>query len=62
MNTMALKTLLRDDSAQNLIEYALIAALVSLGAIASLDQFASAVSSAFSTVSSGLSSAIRGRH
>jgi pilus assembly protein Flp/PilA len=53
-----LSGLLYDESGQDLIEYALIAALVALGATASLNTLASTISSAFTTVGSKLSSAV----
>jgi pilus assembly protein Flp/PilA len=53
-----LSGLLHDESGQDLIEYALIAALVALGATASLNTLASTISSAFTTVGSKLSSAV----
>lgn len=50
--------LVQDDSGQDLIEYALIAALIALGAITAMNSLATGISSAFSTVSSDLSSAV----
>jgi pilus assembly protein Flp/PilA len=50
--------LVQDDSGQDLIEYALIAALIALGAIAAMNSLATGISTAFSTVSSDLSSAV----
>jgi len=52
------KNLVEDDSGQDLIEYALIAALIALGAIAAMNSLATGISTAFSTVSSDLSSAV----
>ena len=52
------KNLAQDDSGQDLIEYALIAALIALGAIAAMNSLATGISTAFSTVSSDLSSAV----
>ena len=52
------KNLVQDDSGQDLIEYALIAALIALGAIAAMNSLATGISTAFSTVSSDLSSAV----
>jgi pilus assembly protein Flp/PilA len=53
-----LNSFLRDENGQDLIEYALVAALIALGAIASMNSVASGISVAFSTVSSDLSSAV----
>lgn len=52
------KNLVQDESGQDLIEYALVAALIALGAIAAMKSLATGISSAFSTVSSDLSSAV----
>ena len=57
MNTL-LKNLFRDESGQDLIEYALVAALIALGAITAMKGLATGISSAFSIVSSDLSSAV----
>jgi len=53
-----LNNLLRDESGQDLIEYALVAALIALGAIAGMHSTATGISKAFSSVSSDLGSAI----
>ena len=47
---------LRDESGQDLIEYALIAALIGLGAISSLRSFATKIGSALSTIGTTLTS------
>jgi pilus assembly protein Flp/PilA len=47
-------TLLKDDRGQDLIEYALIAALIGLGATAALKNLATTVSSAFTTLGTRL--------
>ena len=49
---------LHDESGQDLIEYALVAALVGLGAVASMNTLASAIGSAFSSIGTTLSSAV----
>jgi pilus assembly protein Flp/PilA len=41
---------IQDESGQDLIEYALVAALVGLGAVASLKTLATAISTAFTTI------------
>ncbi len=48
----------RDDSGQDLIEYALIAALIALGAIFGMGFVASAINNAFSAIGSKLSNAV----
>jgi len=44
----------REDSGQDLIEYALIAALIALGAVLGMGAVASAINSAFSAIGSKL--------
>lgn len=46
-----------DESGQDLIEYALVCALIALGAIAGMQSVANAINSAFDKVGSELSSA-----
>jgi pilus assembly protein Flp/PilA len=46
-----------DESGQDLIEYALVCALIALGAIAGMQVVANAINNAFSKVGSELSSA-----
>jgi pilus assembly protein Flp/PilA len=61
MSNMKLKTLsnlLRDESGQDLIEYALVAAIIGLAAVAAMSTLASNISNAFSAVGSKLSSAV----
>ena len=58
MKLSTLMNLLRDESGQDLIEYALVAALIALGAIAAMNGVAIGISNAFSAVSSDLSTAI----
>jgi pilus assembly protein Flp/PilA len=59
MNYIAtFKNLLRDESGQDLIEYALVAALIALGAITAMKRLATGISTAFSTISSDLTSAV----
>lgn len=48
--------LLKDQSGQDLIEYALVAALIGLGAVSAMNNFARTISSAFSTIGSALTS------
>jgi pilus assembly protein Flp/PilA len=47
-----------DESGQDLIEYALIAALVGLGAVASMSSLATNIGSAFTGIGTTLSSSI----
>ncbi len=54
----ALLNLLRDESGQDLIEYALVAAILGLAAVAGMSSLASNISNAFSAVGSKLSSAV----
>ena len=58
MKLSTLMNLLRDESGQDLIEYALVAALIALGAIASMSSVATGISDAFSAVGSGLTAAV----
>ena len=48
----------REDSGQDLIEYALIAALIALGAIVGMGFVASAINNAFNSIGSKLSNAV----
>jgi len=52
------RNLLRDDSGQDLIEYALVAAVLALAAVTGMSTLASNISNAFSAVGSKLSSAV----
>jgi pilus assembly protein Flp/PilA len=47
-----------DESGQDLIEYALVAALVGLGSVASMNSLASSISNAFNTIENSLTSAV----
>jgi pilus assembly protein Flp/PilA len=47
-----------DESGQDLIEYALVAALIALGATAAMTSLAGSISTAFSTVGSKLTTAV----
>ena len=53
-----IRTFAQDESGQNLIEYALIAALVALAAIAAMTTLGTTIGTAFSSVGSKLTSAI----
>lgn len=59
MNRIAtLRTLLNDDSGQNLIEYALVAGLVGLATVTAMTGLGTKIGNAFSTVGSQLASAV----
>ena len=53
-----LSGVLSDESGQDLIEYALIAALIALGATAAMNNLATTISTAFATVGSKLTNNI----
>jgi pilus assembly protein Flp/PilA len=52
-----LKNLINEDSGQDLIEYALVAALVGLGAVASMKSLSNSIGTAFNGVGTALSNA-----
>jgi pilus assembly protein Flp/PilA len=52
-----LKNLLAEESGQDMIEYALIAALVGLGAVAALGTLKNSISGSFSNVGTALANA-----
>jgi len=52
----ALTRLLRDTEGQDLIEYALLAALIALAAITAMNNLGSAINSKFDSVSTSLGS------
>jgi pilus assembly protein Flp/PilA len=52
-----LKNLISDESGQDLIEYALVAALVGLGSVASMQGLANSIATAFTGVGTALSNA-----
>ena len=49
--------LISDESGQDLIEYALVASLVALGAVATMGKVASAINSQFTNVANTITSA-----
>ena len=53
-----LTNLIAEESGQDLIEYALVAALVALGAVATMGTLASTIRTAFTDINNGLSSAL----
>jgi len=50
--------LLKDDSGQDLIEYALVAALVGLGAVAAMNGLANSIGNTFNGVGTSLTNAV----
>lgn len=58
-NTKALfLSLLRDESGQDLIEYALVAGLIGLAAVTAMSGLGTKITNAFSSVGSSLASAV----
>ncbi len=55
----ALKSFMRDDSGQSLIEYALVAGIIGLGAVLALTSLGTKISSAFSKIGTQLTSAMK---
>ena len=52
------KTLIEREEGQDLVEYALVVALVAFGAIAGMRTLSTEINSAFNTISSDLNSAL----
>ena len=55
---LTLKALIAEDSGQDLIEYALVAALVGLGAVAAMKGLSNSISNTFSGVGNSLTNAV----
>ena len=53
-----LRSLHQDESGQDLIEYALVAALIAFAAVAAMQTLAKQINNAFSTIGSKLTSAL----
>ncbi|MGB8770560.1 MAG: Flp family type IVb pilin [Candidatus Korobacteraceae bacterium] len=53
-----LKSLRQDESGQDLIEYALVAALIALGAVVSMKTVSTAIGNAFATINTQLTNAL----
>jgi pilus assembly protein Flp/PilA len=53
-----LKNLMTEDSGQDLIEYALVAALVGLGSVAAIGGLANSIENTFNSVGSALTNAV----
>jgi pilus assembly protein Flp/PilA len=56
--SFVLCSFLSDDSGQDLIEYALVAAIIALGAVAAMTTLATSIASAFTSVGTKLTGAI----
>ncbi len=56
--TQFIQTFAQDESGQDLIEYALVAGLIGLGAVAAMNSLSTSISTAFSNVGSRLNSAV----
>ncbi len=54
----ALKNLLRDDSGQDLIEYALVAALIALGAVSAMTGLATTIGTELGVVGTKLTTSV----
>ena len=53
-----LQNLITEESGQDLIEYALVAALVGLGSVASMNSLASAIGNTFNGIGNSLTNAV----
>lgn len=53
-----LSGLIRDESGQDLIEYALVAAIIALGATTAMSSVAKAISGAFTKIGTSLTNAV----
>jgi pilus assembly protein Flp/PilA len=58
MAKQLMKNLLNDESGQDLIEYALVAAVIALGAITAMGTLKTAISNAFGSVGTSLNTAV----
>jgi pilus assembly protein Flp/PilA len=54
----ALKVFFNDESGQSLIEYALVAGIIGLGAVVAMTSLSTQIKTAFNTISSSLANAI----
>jgi pilus assembly protein Flp/PilA len=52
------KNLITEESGQDLIEYALVAALVALGSVAAMSSLANSISNTFNAVGNSLTNAV----
>jgi pilus assembly protein Flp/PilA len=53
-----LVNLVQDESGQDLIEYALVAALIALGSVAAMNSLSTSISTAFNTVGTRLTTTV----
>jgi len=53
-----LSALIRDESGQDLIEYALVAAIIALGATAAMTTLAGSITAAFNKIGTSLTTAV----
>ena len=53
-----MKKLVTEDSGQDLIEYALVAALVGLGAVSSISSLSNSIGNTFNSIGSALATAV----
>jgi pilus assembly protein Flp/PilA len=60
MMSVKLQNMLQREDGQDLIEYALVVALIALGATAGMKTLASAINAAFLSVSTSLSNCVTG--
>lgn len=58
MLSLKLRTLLSDDQGQDLIEYALVVALIAFGATAAMTTLSGDINSAFGAIGNALGSAV----
>lgn len=58
MLSIKLRTLLSDEEGQDLIEYALVVALIAFGAVAAMTALSSDINTAFSDIGTKLTSAM----
>jgi pilus assembly protein Flp/PilA len=56
--TQALSTFMKDESGQDLIEYALVAAIIGLGATAAMTALAGTIGTSFTAVGTKLTAAV----
>jgi pilus assembly protein Flp/PilA len=56
LKCQSLRNVLQDEDGQDLIEYALVVALIALGAVFGMGTLATAINAAFSTVATNLGS------
>jgi pilus assembly protein Flp/PilA len=54
----SLSAFIRDESGQDLIEYALVAAIIALGATAAMTSLATTISSTFTKIGTSLTTAV----